>query len=93
MKYNPKILLYILMLSTMGINTPLSIIGIISQISEYFNTSIAMSGLYVSSFTFTIAVSGLFIPIMLNGVLIAIVDNIKMYSNTFGLYFIFFIPI
>ena len=51
------------MLSTMGINTPLSIIGIISQISEYFNTSIAISGLYVSSFTFTIAVTGLFIPI------------------------------
>ncbi|MBO6111240.1 MAG: MFS transporter [Methanobrevibacter sp.] len=63
MKYNPKVLLYILMLSTMGINTPLSIIGIISQISEYFNTSIAISGLYVSSFTFTIAVTGLFIPI------------------------------
>ncbi|WP_405315502.1 MFS transporter [Methanobrevibacter sp.] len=52
------------MLSTFGINTPLSIIGIISQISEYFNTSISISGLYVSSFTFTIAVSGLFIPIL-----------------------------
>ncbi len=52
------------MLSTMGINTPLSIIGIILQISEYFNTSIAISGLYVSSFTFTIAVTGLFIPIL-----------------------------
>ena len=64
MNYNPKILLYILMLSTMGINTPLSIIGIILQISEYFNTSIAISGLYVSSFTFTIAVTGLFIPIL-----------------------------
>jgi len=51
------------MLSTMGINTPLSIIGIISQISDYFNTSIAISGLYVSSFTFTIAVTGLFIPL------------------------------
>lgn len=63
MKYNPKMLLYILMLSTLGINTPLSIIGIISQISEYFNTSIAISGLYVSSFTFTIAITGLFIPI------------------------------
>lgn len=63
MKHNPKVLLYILMLSTMGINTPLSIIGIISQISEYFNTSIAISGLYVSSFTFTIAITGLFIPI------------------------------
>ncbi len=48
----------------MGINTPLSIIGIISQISEYFNTSIAVSGLYVSSFTFTIAITGLFIPIL-----------------------------
>ena len=64
MKYNPKLLLYILMLSTFGINTPLSIIGIISQISEYFNTSISISGLYVSSFTFTIAVSGLFILIL-----------------------------
>ena len=64
MKDNPKILLYILMLSTLGINTPLSIIGIISQISEYFNTSIAVSGLYVSSFTFTIAITGLFIPIL-----------------------------
>lgn len=63
MNYNPKVLLYILMLSTMAINTPLSIIGIISQISEYFNTSIAISGLYVSSFTFTIAITGLFIPI------------------------------
>ena len=64
MKYNPKVLLYILMLSTMAINTPLSIIGIISQISEYFNISIAISGLYVSSFTFTIAITGLFIPIL-----------------------------
>lgn len=64
MKTNPKILLYILMISTLGINTPLSIVGIISQISEYFNTSIAISGLYVSSFTFTIAVTGLFIPVL-----------------------------
>jgi len=63
MNYNPKVLLYILMLSTMAINTPLSIIGMISQISEYFNTSIAISGLYVSSFTFTISITGLFIPI------------------------------
>ena len=39
MKTNPKILLYILMISTLGINTPLSIVGIISQIAEYFNTS------------------------------------------------------
>lgn len=62
MKNNPKILLYILMLATLGINTPLSIVGIISQISAYFNTSIAISGLYVSSFTFTIAICGLFVP-------------------------------
>ena len=64
MKTNPKILLYILMISALGINTPLSIVGIISQISEYFHTSIAISGLYVSSFTFTIAICGLFIPIL-----------------------------
>ena len=64
MKNNPKLLLYILMLSTLGINTPLSIIGIISQISEYFHTTIAISGLYVSSFTFTIALTGLFVPLL-----------------------------
>lgn len=64
MKNNPKLLLYILVLATLGINTPLSIVGIISQISTYFNTSIAVSGLYVSSFTFTIAICGLFIPIL-----------------------------
>ena len=52
------------MLSSLGINTPLSIIGIIAQISEYFNTSIAISGLYVSSFTFTIAICGLFVPVL-----------------------------
>lgn len=62
MKNNSKILLYILVLSTLGINTPLSIVGIISQISTFFNTSIAFSGLYVSSFTFTIAICGLFMP-------------------------------
>ena len=62
MNTNPKLLLYILMLSTMGINTPLSIVGIIKQISEYFCVNIAISGLYVSSFTFTIAICGLFIP-------------------------------
>lgn len=61
---NPKLLLYILMLSSLAINTPLSIIGMISQISQYFNTSIAVSGLYVSSFTFTIAIAGLFIPVI-----------------------------
>ena len=62
MNRNPKLLLYILMLSTMGINTPLSIVGIIKQISEYFSVNIAVSGLYVSSFTFTNAICGLFIP-------------------------------
>ena len=60
---NPKLLLYILMFSAIGLNTPLSIIGIISQISQYFTTSIAVSGLYVSSYTFTIAICGLFVPV------------------------------
>ena len=62
MRNKPKLLLYILMLSSFGINTPLSIIGIISEISQFFNTSISVSGLYVSSFTFSIAIFGLFMP-------------------------------
>lgn len=52
------------MLSSLGINTPLSIIGIISEISQFFNTSISISGLYVSSFTFAIAIFGLFTPML-----------------------------
>ena len=64
MRNNPKTLLYILTLASLGINTPLSIVGIISQISTHFNTTIAVSGLYVSSFTFTIAICGLFIPVI-----------------------------
>lgn len=62
MNYNSKLLLFILTLSSLAINAPLSIIGLISQISQYFNTSIAITGLYVSSFTFTIAIFGLITP-------------------------------
>lgn len=63
MKINPKILVYILVISTLAINTPLSLVGIVKEISLYFNISIAAVGLFISSFTFTIAICGLFIPI------------------------------
>ena len=64
MKINPKILVYILMISTLAINTPLSLVGIVGEISQYFNISIAIVGLFISSFTFTIAICGLFIPLV-----------------------------
>ncbi|MBQ6098470.1 MAG: MFS transporter [Methanobrevibacter sp.] len=100
MKTNSKILLYVLMLSTLAINTPLSIVGIISQISEYFNTTIAISGLYVSSFTFTIAICGLFIPILFSKFerkktfvfilsVFAISNFIIIFTKTFYIAFIF----
>lgn len=100
MNSNPKILLYILMLSTLAINTPLSIVGIIVQISEYFSTSIAISGLYVSSFTLTIAVSGLFIPILFSRFerrkififilsIFAISNFIIIFTQSFSIAFIF----
>lgn len=60
--YNPKLIVYILMLSTLALNTPLSIVGILVEISHYFNISLAIAGLFVSSFTFTIAITGIFTP-------------------------------
>lgn len=100
MKSKPKIVLYVLMLSTLAINTPLSIVGTISQISEYFNISIAISGLYVSSFTFTIAICGLFIPILFSKFerkktfifilsIFTISNFVIIFTKTFYLAFIF----
>lgn len=100
MKFNSKIILYVLMLSTLAINTPLSIVGIISQISEYFNTTIAISGLYVSSFTFTIAICGLFIPALFSRferkktfivilTIFALSDFVIIFTETFYIAFIF----
>ena len=67
-----------------GINNP--VMAIVNVKEDTYNPEIAIDILKYSDICDII-------PIMLNGVLIAIVDNIKMYSNTFGLYFIFFIPI
>lgn len=100
MNSNPKILLYILTLSTLAINTPLSIVGIISQISEYFSTSIAISGLYVSSFTFAIAICGLFVPILFSRFnrkktfifilsIFAVSNLIIIFTKSFAVAFIF----
>lgn len=100
MNSNPKILLYILTLSTLEINTPLSIVGIISQISEYFSTSIAISGLYVSSFTFAIAICGLFVPILFSRFnrkktfifilsIFAVSNLIIIFTKSFAVAFIF----
>ncbi|MDD5959029.1 MAG: MFS transporter [Methanobrevibacter wolinii] len=59
-----RIMLYILAFATLAVNTPLSIVGILVEISKYFNISIAFSGLFVSSFTYTIALTGLFLPLI-----------------------------
>lgn len=59
-----RIMLYILAFATLAVNTPLSIVGILVEISKYFNISIAISGLFVSSFTYTITFTGLFLPLI-----------------------------
>ncbi|MGN1363669.1 MAG: MFS transporter [Methanobrevibacter sp.] len=60
-------MVYILAFATFAVNTPLSIVGILVEVSKYFNISIAISGLFVSSFTYTVAVTGLFLPLVFKG--------------------------
>lgn len=66
-----------------GMNNPVT--AIVNVNEDTYNPEIAIEVLKYSEICDII-------PIMLNGVLMPIVDNIKIYSNTFGLYFMVLIP-
>jgi predicted MFS family arabinose efflux permease len=51
-----------LFLMAFSLSTFLSIVGIIPVISEYFEVSITMAGLFVGLFSFILSVTGLFLP-------------------------------
>ena len=64
-EYNPNLLILIMTIGTFGIlSTELGVIGILPQIAQYFNIGINYAGLFVSSFSITIAISSLFIPLI-----------------------------
>ena len=76
----PSIVMNVFLISyfekKIGINNP--VMAIVNVKDDTYNPEIAMEVLKYSDICDII-------PMMLNGVLIAIVDSIKMYSNTFGL--------
>ena len=76
----PRIAMNVFLISNfekkIGINNP--VIAIVNVKDETYNPEIAMEILKYSDICDII-------PMILNGVLMAIVDNIKMYSNIFGL--------
>ena len=64
MKRN-NIMIYIMMLGTFGIlNTDMGIVGILPEVTQYFNVSLADAGLLVSLFSLVISITSLFLPLL-----------------------------
>ena len=62
---NEKLIIYIMMLGTFGVlSTEMGVVGILPQIAEYFNVNITQAGLFVSLFALTIAICGIFMPLV-----------------------------
>lgn len=62
---NENIIIYIMMLGTFGVlSTEIGVVGILPQIAEYFNVNITQAGLFVSLFALTIAICGIFMPLV-----------------------------
>ena len=60
-----NIIIYIMMLGTFGVlSTEMGVVGILPQIAEYFSVDITQAGLFVSLFALTIAVCGIFMPLV-----------------------------
>ncbi|WP_323737606.1 hypothetical protein PXD04_11215 (plasmid) [Methanosphaera sp. ISO3-F5] len=60
-----NIIIYIMMLGTFGVlSTEMGVVGILPQISQYFNVDITQAGLFVSLFALTIAICGIFMPLV-----------------------------
>lgn len=60
-----KILIYMMLVGNFGIlSTQQGIIGILPEISAFFNVSISQAGLFVSLFSLIIAITGIFLPLL-----------------------------
>ena len=62
---NEKLIIYIMVLGTFGVlSTEMGVVGILPQIAQYFNVDITQAGLFVSLFALTIAICGIFMPLV-----------------------------
>ena len=62
---NENLIIYIMMLGTFGVlSTEMGVVGILPQIAQYFNVNITQAGLFVSLFALTIAICGIFMPLV-----------------------------
>lgn len=62
---NENLIIYIMMLGTFGVlSTEMGVVGILPQIAENFNVNITQAGLFVSLFALTIAICGIFMPLV-----------------------------
>ncbi|MBE6493734.1 MAG: MFS transporter [Methanosphaera stadtmanae] len=60
-----NLIIYIMMLGTFGVlSTEMGVVGILPQIAQYFNVDITQAGLFVSLFALTIAICGIFMPLV-----------------------------
>ena len=60
-----NIIIYTMMLGTFGdLSTEMGVVGILPQIAQYFNVDITQAGLFVSLFALTIAICGIFMPLV-----------------------------
>lgn len=60
-----NLIIYVMMLGTFGVlSTEMGVVGILPQIAQYFNVDITQAGLFVSLFALTIAVCGIFMPLV-----------------------------
>ena len=60
-----NIIIYTMMLGTFGVlSTEMGVVGILPQIAQYFNVDITQAGLFVSLFALTIAICGIFMPLV-----------------------------
>lgn len=65
MMKNENLIIYIMMLGTFGVlSTEMGVVGILPQIAENFNVNITQAGLFVSLFALTIAICGIFMPLV-----------------------------
>lgn len=62
---NPGLIIIILTIGIFAIlNTEMGVVGIIPDISKYFNVSIAMAGLFVSLFALVLTFTSFFMPLL-----------------------------
>ena len=82
---NENLIIYIMMFGTFGVlSTEMGVVGILPQIAQYFNVDITQAGLFVSLFALTIAICGIFMPLVFSKF-----DRKKSFILVLGVFTIF----